>query len=214
MSKLNSLWSRILEISYLTKSSHIGSCLTAVNIIDDIYNVKLKDEPFILSSAHANLALLVVLEKYFGYDALELYKQQGTHCVRDLKHQIEFTGGHLGQGITIACGMAIANRNKNVYCLISDGEWYEGAVQESLNFIKENNLINLKLFCNFNGWSAYGKTDVDFISDITRKYCPWADIYYMPEDFYKELPGLKELQGHYHIIKDEEWEEANKRGLI
>ena len=211
---MNKLWQRILEISYLTKSSHIGSCLTSVDIIDSIYKTKKKDEPFILSCAHANLALLVVLEKYFGYDALQLFQEQGVHCKRDLKHGIQFTGGHLGQGITIACGMAIANRKEDVYCLISDGEWYEGSVQESLNFIKENNLKNLRLYCNFNGWSAYNKTDVDFLSEITLKYCPWAQISYPDKDFYKELPGLEGLNGHYHTITDNDWKNANEKGLL
>ena len=55
---------RILEISYKKKLSHLGSCLTAVDIIDEIFKIKKPDEKFVLSSGHAALALYVVLEKY------------------------------------------------------------------------------------------------------------------------------------------------------
>ncbi|MGD0786207.1 MAG: hypothetical protein ABR969_10395, partial [Sedimentisphaerales bacterium] len=54
---------RIIELSYQSSFSHIGSCLTAVDIIDAIYQVKDKDEHFVLSSGHAGIALYVILEK-------------------------------------------------------------------------------------------------------------------------------------------------------
>jgi transketolase len=110
-------------------------------------------------------------------------------------------------GITVACGMALTDKNRDVYCLISDGEWFEGSVQESLNFIKENNLTNIKLYCNFNGYSAYSKTDVSFVTDITLKYCPWAKIY---NNDLKNYPFLIGLNAHYKAISDNEWKELNE----
>src|SRR2546427_251920 len=61
---------RIIEISYKNKLSHIGSCLTAVDIIDEIYAIKKPNEKFILSSGHAGLALYCVIEKYTKGDDL------------------------------------------------------------------------------------------------------------------------------------------------
>ena len=81
---MNALEKRILEISYKHKLSHLGSCLTAVNIIDEIYKVKKPDEPFILSQGHAGVALYTILEKFEGKDAEELWKKHGTHPNRDL----------------------------------------------------------------------------------------------------------------------------------
>lgn len=152
---MNHLHKRILEISKKHSLSHLGSCLTAVNIIDGIYHTKKDDEPFILSCGHAGLALYVVLEKYYGFDAEALYLKHGTHPNRDLADRIYCSTGSLGQGITVALGMAMADRSKNVYCLISDGEAFEGTIWEVGNVISRYNVSNLKLFCNWNGWAAY-----------------------------------------------------------
>ena len=48
--------------------------------------------------------------------------KHGTHPHRDLEDKIYCSTGSLGMGIGIAVGMALADRSKNVYCLISDGE--------------------------------------------------------------------------------------------
>ena len=62
---LSELEKRILEISHKHKLSHISSCLTAVDLIDNIYKNKREKDIFILSSGHSALALYVVLEKYY-----------------------------------------------------------------------------------------------------------------------------------------------------
>jgi transketolase len=152
---MNSLQKRIIEISDKKGLSHRGSNLTAVNIISAIYFKKMEHEPFILSSGHCGLALYVVLEQLYGHDAEMLHDKHGTHPNRDLENHIYCSTGSLGCGITIAAGMAAADRTKNVYCLISDGESFEGSLYEVSNIVKKYNLTNLKLYCNFNGWGAY-----------------------------------------------------------
>ena len=54
---------RIIDISFQRSLSHIGSCLSAVDMINAVYKVKKRDEKFILSSGHAGVALYAVLEK-------------------------------------------------------------------------------------------------------------------------------------------------------
>lgn len=152
---MNTLQKRIIQISYKKGLSHRGSNLTAVNIISDIYHEKKEDEPFILSCGHSALSLFVVLEQHYGHDAEMLHDKHGTHPNRDLENHIYCSTGSLGCGITIAAGMAAADRTKNVYCLISDGESFEGSIFEVSNIVKKYNLTNLKLYCNFNGWGAY-----------------------------------------------------------
>ena len=76
---MNLLEKRIVEISFNEKIGHLSSTLNAVNIIDAIYASKKDDEPFILSSGHAALALYVVQEKYEGRDAVELFHKHGVH---------------------------------------------------------------------------------------------------------------------------------------
>ena len=70
---------RILEIAYKHKLSHLGSYLSAVDIIEEIYKKKNKEDIFILSSGHAALALYVVIEKYEGKNAEELFIKHGGH---------------------------------------------------------------------------------------------------------------------------------------
>ena len=146
---------RIIEISYPRKLSHLGSCLTAVDIIDEIFKIKKPEEKFVLSVGHAGLALYVVLEKYLGLNAEKIFEHHGVHPDRCSKCHIDCSTGSLGNGLPIAVGMALADRNKNVYCLISDGECSEGSIWEALRIASEQNLNNLKVYCNFNGWGAY-----------------------------------------------------------
>src|SRR5579872_3760617 len=80
---------RIVEISYKLKLSHIGSCLAVVDAIADIYNKKKSDEKFVLSSGHAHLSHLVVMELHevivgdHGIDPIEAAIERfGIHCDR------------------------------------------------------------------------------------------------------------------------------------
>ena len=189
MSKLHH---RILEISKQLRLSHLGSCLTSVDIIDEIYRHKRPDEPFILSSGHAGLALYVVLERYLGLNAMELFKRFGTHPDRCMECGIWCSTGSLGHGLGIALGMALANRNRNVYCLVSDGECFEGSVWEAANVIEKYNVTNLKLHLNFNGWSAY-----DGVSELMcmkiQSIFPDIIVHRTKVEDY----GLKGLTAHY-----------------
>ena len=164
---------RFLQISYEHKLSHIGSGLTALPGIEAVYQVKKPNEKFILSNGHAGLALYVVLEEYYrelGITAEDLLQRQGIHPDRSQTYYmfdnggfnpIDCSTGSLGQGLPIAVGMAMADRSKNVYCMISDGEAAEGSIWESLRIAQENKLTNLKVILNANGWGAYRQTDVE-----------------------------------------------------
>ena len=144
---------RILEIAHKHKLSHLGSYLSAVSIIEEIYKNKNENDIFILSSGHAALALYVILEKYEGKNAEELFLKHGGHPHRDEENGIYCSTGSLGLGITIAVGRALANKNRKVHVLISDGESAEGSVWEALRFIKESNLSNIEVYININGYA-------------------------------------------------------------
>jgi len=76
---MNGLHDRIIEISKKLGLAHLGSNLTSVDIIDEIYSIRKDDEPFILSSGHAGLALYVVIEKYYKINAENIFAHHGTH---------------------------------------------------------------------------------------------------------------------------------------
>ena len=193
---------RILEIAYKHKLSHLGSYLSAVGIIDEIYKSKNKEDIFILSSGHAALALYVALEKYEGKNAEELFLKHGGHPHRDEDNGIYCSTGSLGLGITVAVGRALANKNRKVHVLISDGESAEGSVWEALRFIQENNLTNIEVYVNVNGYAAYDKVDVKYLVDRLEVFLPSINIRYTNVNQY---PFLRGLNAHYHVMSEEDY---------
>ena len=166
---LTALEKRLVFLSYKLKLSHLSAYFTSIDLIDKIYQVKKKDEPFILSQGHAFAALAVVLEKYEGQDAEKLVAKYMTHPTRSPEEGIWCSTGSLGQGLTVAVGMALADRSKDVYVLTSDGEMAEGACWEALRIAGEQRLENLRVTVNANGWSAYNQVDVDLL-DLRMQY--------------------------------------------
>lgn len=204
---LNKLEKRILEISYKNKSAHIGSCLTAVSIIDKIYKKKKPEDKFILSNGHAFVALAVVLEKYEGKDAEQLAKKYGTHPTRNIKDGIWCSTGSLGMGITIAVGMALADRTKTIYVMLSDGEITEGSCWEALRIAAEQKLKNLKVFINANGYSALGITDPKLIKKRVQRFFLSSVI---KTDMSKYPNWLRGVSAHYVVIDQQKYKEIIK----
>lgn len=161
---------KIIEVSYRRKLSHLGSCLSVVDIIDSIYKVKSKKDKFVLSNGHAAIAWYVILEKY-GFITEEQIDDLNVHPDRNPGLGIEVSTGSLGQGLPIAVGLALADRSKKVYCLISDGECAEGSIWESLRIAYEQNLSNLIIIVNANGWGAYNKISLPFLVKRLRSFC-------------------------------------------
>ncbi len=204
---MNKLEKRIVSLSYKHQLAHLGSCLNAVNLIDAIYQNKKKDEPFILSCGHTGLALYVVLEEYEGKDAEELLKKYGTHPSRNLQDGIYCSTGSLGMGLPVAVGMALANRQKNVYVLSSDGELAEGSCWEALRIAGEQRLENLRLTVMANGYGAYGKIDVDWLDWRLQHFYPCLVV---KTNLFAYPDFLQGLEGHYHILTKEEYEKIIK----
>ena len=193
---------RILEIAYKHKLGHLGSYLSAVDIVEEIYENKDPDDIFILSSGHAALALYAALEKYEGKNAEELFLKHGGHPHRDEENGIYCSTGSLGLGITVAVGRALANKNRKVHVLISDGESAEGSVWEALRFIKESNLSNIEVYVNVNGYAAYDKVDVKYLVDRLKVFLPTINIRYTSVNQY---PFLRGLNAHYHVMSEEDY---------
>ena len=193
---------RILEIAYKHKLGHLGSYLSAAEIVDEIYKNKNSDDIFILSSGHAALALYAALEKYEGKNAEELFLKHGGHPHRDEENGIYCSTGSLGLGITVAVGRALANKNRKVHVLISDGESAEGSVWEALRFIKESNLSNIEVYVNVNGYAAYDKVDVKYLVDRLKVFLPTINIRYTSVNQY---PFLRGLNAHYHVMSEEDY---------
>ncbi len=216
---------RILQISYEAKASHIGSCFSAIDIITAIYNIKKKNEKFILSAGHAGVALYAILENY-GYLKKSTLKNLNIHPDRNKKHGIHVSSGSLGQGLPIAVGIAFANREKDVYCLISDGECAEGSIWEAVRIAGENKLSNLKIIVNANAYGAYGVINtgtlafrfksfganvlnsnghdiLDLSKKLKKKYI--GPVVIIAKTTVDQLPILKGQDAHYKVMSDMEF---------
>ena len=203
---MKELYKRLLDICYERQLHHLGSYFSALQIIEDIYSQKNEDDIFILSNGHAVVALYVVLEKYYGLDAVELHEKYGDHPKRNELDKLHCSTGSLGMGVTVAVGRALANPNRDVYCLLSDGECAEGSVWEALRFAYENKVTNLKLYVNANGWAAYDAVDLDYLEKRIKAFHP--DVNYIRTTV--EHFGLKGLHAHYTNLNEEQYKEALK----
>ena len=201
---MKDLYKRLLNICYERQLHHLGSYFSALQIIDQIYSEMDKDDIFILSNGDAVVALYVILEKYYGLDAVELHEKYGDHPKRNELDKLHCSTGSLGMGVTVAVGRALANPDRDVYCLLSDGECAEGSVWEALRFAYENKVTNLKLYVNANGWSAYDTVDLDYLENRIKAFHP--DVNYVRTTV--EHFGLKGLHAHYTNFNEEQYKEA------
>ncbi len=196
---LEALKLRVAEIAYKNKLSHLGSYLSSLEIIDKIYSEMKNEDIFILSSGHASLALYVCLEKYRNINAEFLFNKHGGHPHLDEENQIYCSTGSLGLGITVAIGRALANKNKNVYVLISDGECAEGSVWEALKCIYELEISNIHIYVNVNGYAGYDEVNKEYLSTRLKSFLPSVNIEYTSVE---QFPFLKGLNAHYHIMSE------------
>lgn len=200
-----SLKKRIAEIAYKYKLGHLGTYFSSVDIIDKIYSRMDKDDIFILSSGHAAVAMYVCNEKYFGLDAEQLFLKHGGHphwCEEDKVH---CSTGSLGLGLCIALGRAVANPKRKVHVLISDGEAAEGSIWEALKTIWEEDIRNIKVYVNVNGYAAYKRVNKAYLLERLEAFLPDIKIYNTKVEQYSFLKGLN---AHYHVMNEENYQEV------
>ena len=169
---------KILEISYKKKAHHIGSCLSCIDILTALYfgfmkvknNQTKKNDRFIMSKGHAALSYYLVLmklkffsEKFLINEYLTDNGKLGGHPDMNKKLGIDFSSGSLGNGISVATGMAYAHKadkQKNkVFTLIGDGECNEGIVWETALFAGHHKLDNLFVIIDYNKLQGFGSTN-------------------------------------------------------
>lgn len=173
----------ILEMLTAAGSGHTGGSLSAADIVTALYFHKLRHRPedpdwrerdrFILSKGHAAPLLYAVLalSGYFDKGLLKTLRRidsplQGHPSSRMLKG-VEISTGSLGQGLSIASGIALGLRmeglDSRVYCLLGDGEIQEGQVWEAAMTAGHYRLDNLCAIIDNNGLQIDG-----FCCDVMR----------------------------------------------
>ena len=200
---MNTLEKRIIDLSYEHGLTHISSCLTTLPALEDIYRVKEPEDEVVLGNSHSALALYVLLEER-GIDAEDLIKRMGTHAERSLKDGIYVSGGSLGQAETIAVGMALADRSRNVYLVTSDGACAEGSVWEALRIAGDFRLENLRVSVIANGYSAYGRVDLDDLEQRLKSFYP---VLFYRVNLFDYPDFLQGVNGHYVKLDDKKYKE-------
>ncbi len=181
----------IVSMIHTSKSGHPGGSLSAVEILTALYfdemnidhnNCKMEDrDRFVLSKGHAAPVLYATLAQkgYFNREELKGLRKinrmlQGHPDMKGTPG-VEMSTGSLGQGFSVACGMAMASKLDNapwrVYALLGDGEVQEGIVWEAAMSAAHYKLDNMVAFLDYNGLQIDGKTeDVMNIGPIVDKF--------------------------------------------
>lgn len=163
----------IITLAHSSKSPHVASALSCVDILNILYFKKLVLDPwdrrdiFILSKGHAAMALYATLAERGIIDRkiLDGYcKNDGTlpaHLDRFTVKGVEVSAGSLGHGFNVGLGMAYAFKKKNngrkVYAVIGDGETQEGSVWEGALFAPKLGLDNFTAIIDYNNLQGYGR---------------------------------------------------------
>ena len=172
----------IIKMVYNAQSGHIGGALSGVEILNVLYNKSLniptdwkkspdydKRDRFILSKGHASALLYSVLAQrgFFKEEELMTFRKlhsrlQGHPC-SELLDGVEVSTGSLGQGLSIACGIAMGlkldNNNSHVVVFLGDGELQEGSVWEGFMQATHRNLNNLIAIIDRNKLQIDGNTE-------------------------------------------------------
>ena len=106
-------------------------------------------------------------------------------------------------GLTVAVGYALADRDRQVYCLISDGECGEGSIWEALRFVHERQIQNLHVYVNVNGMIAYDMIDRDYLCARLRAFLPGINIRLTEPPSW---PWDKGVLTHYYVLRPEDYQ--------
>ncbi len=179
----------IIEGVHAAKSGHPGGSLSATEVFTYLYfeemNIDPKDpkkadrDRFVLSKGHTAPGLYSALANrgFFPVEDLKTLRHVGSHlqghpCVTHTPG-IDASSGSLGQGISIATGMALSaklsNESYRVYALLGDGEIQEGQVWEAAMFAGFRKLDNLCIIVDNNNLQIDGP-----VSEVNSPY-PIAD---------------------------------------
>lgn len=160
----------ILDMVYDSQSGHIGGSFSAVEIMTTIYFEYLtENDKVIISKGHASpLIYSILYEKGIlnKEDLKGFRKTEGRlegHVSCNSCKGIDFSSGSLGQGLSVANGMAIVKKREdklgNIYCLLGDGELQEGQIWEALMTASKENLSNLIILIDKNRYQLDGAVE-------------------------------------------------------
>lgn len=170
---------RILTMAHAANGGHIGGSFSVIDILVALYDGPLNSQNanpgrLIFSKGHSCLALYTVLARIgvLGEEYLEGYCVNGGKLHGHPHHGVpgvEVSTGSLGHGPSIAVGMALADKldgiNRQMFCIVGDGECNEGSLWEALLMGAQQELGNLTFIIDANKMES-----LDFTKNILDIY--------------------------------------------
>ncbi len=170
---------KTIQLASQAKSSHYGGSLSCVEILVTLYFHVLKIDPrrpdwperdrFILSKGHAAASYcpVLALRGFFPEESMlsinHLNSPFGMHIDMRKIPGVEMSTGSLGHGLSVAVGMALADRlaakSRRVFCLLGDAELNEGSVWEAAMSASHYKLGRLCAIVDRNGCGSDGYTE-------------------------------------------------------
>ena len=167
----------IIKMIGIGQKGHLGGSCSLAEIVAVLYFYKMNHDPknphmedrdrFLLSKGHAALVQYAALAEcgYFPMEEIKKVKQLGAilqgHPDMITTPGIEANTGSLGQGLSIACGIAsglkLDRKKSKVYCIVGDGEIAEGQIWESAMTASFYKIDNLIVILDKNNLQATGK---------------------------------------------------------
>jgi len=183
----------IIRMVYNAASGHPGGALGATDLMVALYFEIMRPDPdnfqmdgkgedtFFLSNGHLSAVWYSVLARYGFYDTGELAtfrkigsRLQGHPTTQDGLPGVRMSSGSLGQGLSVATGVAISKRLNNdkstVFCLMGDGELQEGQNWEAFLYASAKKIDNLIAIIDYNGKQIDGSVeDVVSLGNLPSK---------------------------------------------
>lgn len=184
----------VLDMAYAGQTAHIGCAFSIIELLAVLYRHHLRFSPsdprapdrdlLVLSKGHGVMALYACMHEIGWIDdhAVSTYFSDGS-ALKGLSDSrvpgLEVTSGSLGHGLSIAVGMALGARRRGsdqrVFAIIGDGEMNEGPIWEAMLFAAQQELGNLLVLVDENGFQAMGPTDdIIALGDLTAKFATFG----------------------------------------
>ena len=194
----------VIKGTHAAKAGHPGGSMSAADVLTYLYCKEMNVDPqnpkwedrdrFVLSKGHAAPALYGILEQkgFFPEEDILTLRHIGSHLQghpnMNLTPGVDMSTGSLGQGISVAVGMALAakyqGKSCRIYSLLGDGELQEGQVWEAMMSAKHYGLDNLCVIVDNNGLQIDG--------DVAQVMSPYP----IPEKLRAFGFEVAEIDGH------------------